>query len=76
MLNKIICLYLMSYTRTSEWFIVLFVFKHNIWNYVIPYTIHYKLPQIDSLIIPLIFFVRYSNCDTKRVSLFENVAAN
>ena len=44
-------------------------------NYVIPYAIHYML-EIDSLIIPLIFFVRYSNCDTKRFSLFENVAAN
>ena len=41
-------------------------------NYVIPYAIHYVL-VIDSLIIPLIFFVRYSNYDIKRFSLFENV---
>ena len=44
-------------------------------NYVIPYAIHYML-VIDSLIIPLIFFVSYSNCETKWFSLFENVAAN
>ena len=44
-------------------------------NYVITYAIHYML-VIDSLIIPLILFVGYSNCDTKRFFLFENVAAN